>query len=130
MNKGSKVANNRLRDRDHDRDSKPTTQKAIQAKNSNKIKDIMTTFSASKPTNVDAQRIVCVLDSLIEKVMILQYVDSDLFNNISDKGRSQEKEELLTQLTNNSHLLVMREQDYETRLKPLLSGQDSILFTL
>ena len=128
MNKTIKVAKDRQRDREHDRDSKPTTQKAIQARNSNKIKEIMITFSASKPTNVDAQRIVCVLDSLIEKVSILQYVDSDLLNSISDKGRSQEKEELLEQLTNNTHLLLMREQDYEARLKPLISGQDSILF--
>lgn len=128
MNKTSKVAKDRQRGGEHERDSKPTTQKAIQARNSNKIKEIMTTFSASKPTNVDAQRIVCVLDSLIEKVSILQYVDSDLLNSISDKGRSQEKEELLAQLSNNSHLLLMRELDCETRLKPLITGQDSILF--
>lgn len=125
MNKGSKVAKDRQRGGEHERDSKPTTQKAIQARNNNKIKEIMTTFSASKPTNVDAQRIVCVLDSLIEKVSILQYVDSDLLNSISDKGRSQEKEELLAQLTNNTHLLLMREQDCEARLKPLITGQDN-----
>jgi len=125
MNKTTKVAKDRLRGGEHERDSKPTTQKAIQTKNSNKIKEIMTTFSASKPTNVDAQRIVCVLDSLIEKVLILQYIDSDLFNSLNDKAKTQEKEELLSQLTNNSHLLLTREQDYETKLKPLLSGQDN-----
>ena len=124
MNKTSKVTKGRVGG-DHDRESKPTTQKAIQAKQNNKIREIMSTFSASKPTNVDAQRIVCVLDALIEKVLILEYLDSDLFNSLNDKTRSQEKEDLLAQLSNNSHTLLVRELELEIKLKPLLGGQDS-----
>lgn len=126
--KGSKVPKDRARDREHGGESKPTTQKAIQTKQNLKIREIMSTFSASKPTNVDAQRIVCVLDALIEKVLIVQYLDSDLFNSLNDKARTQEKEELLAQLTNNTQLLLSRELDLEIKLKPLLGGQDSIDF--
>ena len=122
--KTTKVAKDRQRGGDHG-ESKPTTQKAIQMKQSKQIRDIMSTFSASKPTNVDAQRIVCVLDSLIEKVQILPLLDSDLVNSINDKTKAQEKEELLAQLSNNVHLLLTRELDLEVQLKPLLSGQDS-----
>lgn len=123
--KTTKAAKDRQRGGDHG-ESKPTTQKAIQMKQSKQIKDIMSIFSASKPTNVDAQRIVCVLDSLIEKVQILPYLDADLVNSINDKAKAQEKEELLAQLTNNVHLLLTRELEHEVQLKPLLSGQDSI----
>jgi len=126
MNKVTKAPNARLRGRDDDRESKPTTQKAIQTKNTNKIREIMSTFSASKPTNVDAQRIVCVIDALVEKVQTLQYLDSDLFNSLNDKARTQEKEELLAQLTANTHTFLSRELDLEIKLKPLLTGQESI----
>jgi len=126
MNKATKAPNARLRGRDDDRESKPTTQKAIQTKNTNKIRDIMSTFSASKPTNVDAQRIVCVIDALVEKVQILQYLDSDLFNSLNDKARTQEKEELLAQLTANTHTFLSRELDLEVKLKPLITGQESV----
>ena len=125
MNKVPKAPNARLRGRDDDRESKPTTQKTIQTRNTNKIKEIMSTFSASKPTNVDAQRIVCVIDALVEKVQILQYLDSDLFNSLNDKGRNQEKEELLAQLTSDSNKFLLRELDLEVKLKPLLTGQES-----
>jgi len=125
MNKASKLGKGRGVG-DHDRESKPTTQKAIQARNNNKIREIMSTFSASKPTNVDAQRIVCVLDALIEKVQVLQFVDSDLFNSLNDKAKLHEKEELLAQLSGSTHSLLTRELDLEVKLKPLLGGQDSI----
>jgi len=127
MNKASKLGKGRGVG-DHDRESKPTTQKAIQARNNNKIREIMSTFSASKPTNVDAQRIVCVLDALIEKVQVLQFVDSDLFNSLNDKAKLHEKEELLAQLSGSTHSLLTRELDLEVKLKPLLGGQDSIVF--
>ena len=124
MSKPAKVIKGRAGD--HERDSKPTTQKQAQARNNNKIREIMSTFSASKPTNVDAQRIVCVLDALIEKIAILEYLDSDLFNSLNEKTRSQEKEDLLAQLSNQTHTLLGRELDLEIKLKPLLGGQDSI----
>ncbi len=126
MNKGSKAFKGRVGG-DHDRENKPTTQKAIQMKQNNKIREILSTFSASKPTNVDAQRIICVIDALIEKIQILEFLDSDLFTSLTDKVKAHEKEELLVQLSSNSNALLMREQELETKLKPLLS-QDSIVF--
>jgi len=110
---------------EHDRENKPTTQKALQTKQNNKIREIMATFSDSKPTNVDAQRIVCVLDALIEKVQILQYLDSDLFNSMNDKAKMAEKDELLNQLTDNSRTQLLREAELELKLKPLLGVQES-----
>ena len=124
MNKATKNPNARARG-EHDRENKPTTQKALQTKQNNKIREIMSTFSASKPTNVDAQRIVCVIDALIEKVQILQYLDSDLFTSLNDKAKMAEKEELMAQLTDNTRLQLLRESDLEIKLKPLLGGQES-----
>jgi len=125
MKQGGKATGTKSKGNE-DRESKPTTQKVLQTRNTIKIREIMSTFSASKPTNVDAQRIVCVIDALVEKVQILQYLDSDLFNSLNDKARTQEKEELLAQLTSNTNSFLSRELDLEVKLKPLLTGQESI----
>lgn len=63
--------------------------------NDKKLVQIMEKFSYSKPTNVDAQRIVTILDNLITKTEILQYLDSEFLNSLLDKQKKGELDNIM-----------------------------------
>jgi len=115
----------RERDRDKEKDKVPTTQKTLQSNQNAKLINIMSTFSVSKPTNVDAQRIVTILENLIEKVKILQYLDAELMNGLNDKNKREEWEDSLLQLQEKTLNLLMKEAELESELKPLLNPEST-----
>src|SRR5690242_12469742 len=85
------------RDRDRDRNV-PAAQKTLQINQNNRILTIMKAFTVSKPTNVDAQRIVTVLENLISKVKVLQYIDNELMNSLNDKNKREDIEKELLRI--------------------------------
>lgn len=81
--------------------------------------EITSSFTTSKPTNVDAQRILTVLEDMIRKVEILSYLDTGMMESVAHKDNIDR--EFFESLSNNKIAQsIPTEAGYEGRLKLLL----------
>ena len=119
MNRTKKV------ERDRDRNV-PATQKNLQISQNARILGIMKAFAISKPTNVDAQRIVTVLETLIAKIKVLQYLDNELMNVLNDKNKRGDLEKDLVKLNETTLKLLLKEAELEADIKPLLNPESNV----
>lgn len=114
----------RERDRDKDKEKVPATQKTLQNNQNNKLLSIMSSFSVSKPTNVDAQRVVTILENLIDKVKILQYLDGEFINVLNEKNKKGESLDGFDEEQHHALLgMLFKEAELESELKPLLNPE-------
>jgi len=115
----------RDKDRGGEKDGKPTTLKSIQNNKTVQLLSQMTALNVSKPTNVEAQRILTIIEALIEKVTIAAYLDGEFMGYFSDTSKSKVTEEFLSMVTEKTGKMLMKEGEYETKLRPYLLAQEN-----
>ena len=101
------------------------TQKTQQATQNDKLEQLMANFSMSKPTNVDAQRIITIIENLQAKLSILQYLDTEVMLILNDNGKKQEKSEILNAMSPKAVEMLEQESVLENHLRKI--WQESIL---
>lgn len=76
----------------------------------------------SKPTNVEAQRTLKILEKLIENISVFLYLDSDFvikFNEISNPQKSKLNKALVQELSASTLELFVKEAKLESEFRPL-----------
>jgi hypothetical protein len=115
----------RDKDRGGEREGKPSTLKSIQANKTAALLNQMTALNMSKPTNVEAQRVLTIIEAAIEKVMIAAYLDGEFMGNFSDSSKSKGTEEFLTMVTEKTGKMLIKLGDFENKLRPHLLQSES-----
>lgn len=103
-------------------------QKTQQAVQNDKLEQLMANFSMSKPTNVDAQRIITIIENLQAKLSILQYLDTEVMVMMMDNGKKQEKADILNAMSPKSVEMLEQEAMLESHLRKI--WQESIMIKL
>lgn len=115
----------RDKDRGGEKDGKPTSLKSQQNNRTAQLLSEMTRANMSKPTNVEAQRILTIIEALIEKVTIAAHLDGEFMGNFSDTSKSKVTEEFLTMVTEKTGKMLMKQGDFENKLRPFLLASES-----
>ncbi len=75
----------------------------------------------SKPTIVEAQRVLRIIDKLIENVGLLLYLDNDFimkFNEIGNQQRSKINKTIFSSMSKEAQALLIRQAKFELEYKP------------
>jgi len=116
----SKDPRERDKDRGGDKDGKATTLKSIQNTKTAQLLSQMSALNMSKPTNVEAQRILTIIETLIDKVTIAAYLDGEFMGIFSDTSKTKVIEEFNSQVTEKTGKMLMKQGDFENKLRPFL----------
>ena len=117
--KAQKVQKEEKKDKDREREAKQSALREKQSTQNARLEKMMSNFTTSKPTNLAAQRILFVLENLIEKTEILSYLDSPFIDSFLDsKPADREFLELLHDPKIANH--IQDEAVLESKLKPML----------
>mmetsp|Transcript_49689 Transcript_49689/g.57237 ORF Transcript_49689/g.57237 Transcript_49689/m.57237 type:complete len:428 (+) Transcript_49689:16-1299(+) len=91
MNKREKrVQKEEKKDKDREKEVKQTALREKQSAQNARLLKMMSNFTTSKPTNLAAQRILFVLENLIEKTEVLSYLDSPFIDAFFEPNQTDQ----------------------------------------
>jgi len=114
----------RDRDKVNDKDAKGSNKNSTQSKTAILLGQ-MSALNVSKPTNVEAQRILTIIEALIDKVVIAAHLDGEFMGNFGDSSKSKATEEFLQLLTEKTGKSLVKQGECENKLRPFLLASES-----
>ena len=108
-----------------EKDQKGGSSKSALSNKTAQLLSQMSISNQSKPTNVEAQRILTIIEALIDKVQVVAYLDGEFMGNFTDSSRSKATEEFLNILTEKTGKMIIKEGELENKLRPHLLASES-----
>ncbi len=97
--------------------------KSLMEQHAEILKNIMSQ-QIGKPTQVEAQRILKIMDALLQNMQVFVYLDQEFVQKCGDPQKYRLPRELFGQLSDRARELLAHQAELESKLRPLAQQLD------